>query len=223
MSKFEGVIAIDGPAGAGKSTVARAVALRLGLNYLDTGAMYRAVALKSLREGIKHDDAEKLGVLASNSTIEFGPGTPQQVFLDGENVTKEIRAPNIGDLASAVSVHPAVRRVVVQRQRELIGEGRITLDGRDTTTVVAPDAEVKIFLTASLEERAKRRHKELIQKGIDVPLSEVQADIDERDRRDMTRTDSPLRQAEDAILIDSTDMNAADVVDRVVQIACSAS
>jgi cytidylate kinase len=223
MSKFKGVIAIDGPAGAGKSTVARAVAERLGLDYLDTGAMYRAIALKSLREGIKDDDAEKLGDLASNSTIEFGPGTPQQVFLDGENVTKEIREPNIGDLASAISVHPAVRRIVVQRQRELIGKGRITLDGRDTTTVVAPDAEIKIFLTASLEERAKRRHKELIQKGAEVSLREVQAEIEERDRRDMTRSDSPLRQAEDAILIDSTNMTATDVVERVIQLVNSRS
>ena len=155
------VIAIDGPAGAGKSTVAKMLARNLGLTYLDTGAMYRALALKAQRSGLKAGDGEAAAHLCRGCDISFGIGDPQAVYLDGEDVTHAIRQPDIGELASALSVFPPVRRVLVHRQRAIIEKGGVVLEGRDATTVIAPNAQVKVYLTASLEERAKRRLLEL--------------------------------------------------------------
>lgn len=163
MSKL--VIAIDGPAGAGKSTVAKLLAKELGLSYLDTGAMYRALALKAQRNGLGPNDGEAAGALGEQTEIGFGLGEPQPVLLDGEDVTAAIRTLQIGELASALSAHTPVRRVLAKRQQEMVAEGGYTLEGRDVTTVIAPNAQVRVFLTATLEERARRRHEELLSKG----------------------------------------------------------
>ena len=207
------VIAIDGPAGAGKSTVARLVAETLGLSILDTGAMYRCVALACMRGGIA--DESQVESLASKVRIEFKPGTPQTVLMDGEDVTREIRTLEVGQRASEVSVFPGVRRQMVKRQRALIEQGGCVLEGRDVTTVVAPDAEIKIFLTASIEERARRRW---IETKTDR-LQEVVKDVVERDYRDYTRSDSPLTLAEDATIIETFALTAEEVAEKIVALA----
>jgi CMP/dCMP kinase len=209
------VIAIDGPAGAGKSTVAKALARDLGLNYLDTGAMYRAIALKALRSGLGPEDGDQAAALGQTTAIEFGPGEPQQVFLDGENVTAAIRAPDIGELASALSAFPPVRRLLVARQQAMVREGGYTLEGRDVTTVVAPDADVKVYLTASSEERAKRRYLELEQKGVSSDLGSVKEQMETRDNRDMNREDSPLMVAPGATVVESEGLTPAEVVEKI--------
>jgi cytidylate kinase len=205
------VIAIDGPAGAGKSTVARGVAEALGFTYLDSGAMYRAVALAALRNGVDPDDGEALGELARRLEIRLADG---RVTLDGEEVTDRIREPAVTEAASKVSVHPAVRQTMVRRQRDLIDAGRYVAEGRDIGTVVSPDAPLKVYLTASAEERARRRAAE---SGEDE--SEVLEAQSERDARDTEREIGSLRQADDAELIDTTGLDVADVVDRVVALA----
>jgi cytidylate kinase len=205
------VIAIDGPAGAGKSTVARGVAEALGFTYLDSGAMYRAVALAALRNGVDPDDGEALGELARRLEIRLADG---RVTLDGEEVTDRIREPAVTEAASKVSVHPAVRQAMVRRQRDLIDAGRYVAEGRDIGTVVSPDAPLKVYLTASAEERARRRAAE---SGEDE--SEVLEAQSERDARDTEREIGSLRQADDAELIDTTGLDVADVVDRVVALA----
>ncbi len=205
------VIAIDGPAGAGKSTVAKALALDLGLNYLDTGAMYRCVALKSQRAGLGPDDGERAASLCAGIDIHFGSGQPQQVLMDGEDVTAAIRTLEIGELASALSAHPSVRRLLVTRQQALVREGGYTLEGRDVTTVVAPEADVKVYLTASLEERAKRRSVEM---GVE-DYGRVRKEMQVRDNRDITRDDSPLSVAEGATVIESGGLTIAQVIERV--------
>ncbi len=210
------VIAIDGPAGAGKSTVAKLLAKRLGLRYLDTGAMYRALALKAERNGLGPGDGEAASKLGEHSAITFGEGDPQPVFLDGEDVTTAIRASEIGELASALSVFPAVRRVLAERQKAIVSEGGVTLEGRDVTTVIAPHADVKVFLTASLEERAKRRFCELAARGIGASLEQVTTEIAERDHRDYTRSDSPLKLAEGALVVESFGLTPEEVADRIV-------
>lgn len=212
-------IAIDGPAGAGKSTVAKRVARELGLKFLDTGAMYRCVGLLALREGLGPEDGEAAARLAEASTIEFGIGDPQPVTLNGEDVTAAIRALEIGELASALSVYSAVRRVLAERQKAIVAAGGFTLEGRDTTTVIAPNAELKIYLTATVEERARRRFEESRAKGVPAELEEIRAGIEERDHRDMTRADSPLKIAEDAVVIDTSKMTIDEVVAEICKLA----
>ncbi len=216
------VIAIDGPAGAGKSTVAKRLAGELGLRFLDTGAMYRCLAVKCIRAGVGADEGDKAAQLGESMRIEFGEGDPQTVWLDGEDVTAAIRRPEIGDFASAVSVHTPVRRLMARQQREIVQRGGVTLEGRDTTTVTAFDAPVRIFLTASLEERARRRWEELKVRGIEKPFDELKEEIAERDQRDSTRTDSPLQIAEGVHVIDSDRLTVDQVVEQIVILAKAA-
>ncbi|HEY6636882.1 MAG TPA: (d)CMP kinase [Solirubrobacterales bacterium] len=205
------MIAIDGPAGAGKSTVARAVAKALGFTYLDSGAMYRAVALAALDRGIDPDDGEGLGELAWDLDIDFeGNG----IRLGGKPVEGRIRSPAVTVAASRVSVHPQVRRAMVKRQRELIAAGNYVAEGRDIGTVVSPDSPLKVFLTANEEERARRRAAETGES-----VSRVQEAIRDRDRRDRERADSPLLAARESIDIDTTDLTPDQVVERIVALA----
>jgi cytidylate kinase len=205
------VIAIDGPAGAGKSTVARGVADALGFTYLDSGAMYRCVALAAIERGIDIEDAERLGELAWGLKIGFDGDSIQ---LDGEPVGGKIRSPRVTIAASHVSVHPQVRQAMVKRQRELIATGRYVAEGRDIGTVVSPDSPLKIFLTADENERARRRAAD---SGESV--AEVREAMRDRDRRDQARADSPLRIAEGSIYIDTTDSTPDQVVQRIAELA----
>lgn len=205
------VIAIDGPAGAGKSTVARALARELGFTYLDSGAMYRCLALAALRGGADPDDAGAMAALAGAVAISFGG---ERVKLDGEDVSAAIREPAVSEASSRVSVHPGVREAMVARQRELIAAGRYVAEGRDIGTVVSPDSPLKIFLTASAEERARRRAE---QTGEDPAA--VLAAQRERDRRDETREHSALRAAPDAVELDTTGLGQDDVVVRIAALA----
>jgi len=207
------VIAIDGPAGAGKSTVAKALAKDLGLKYLDTGAMYRALALAASRQGLGASDGDRAAALAQQVEISFGEGNPPPVLLDGEDVSGLIRTPEIGELASALSTHSGVRQALVARQQAMVAEGGYTLEGRDVTTVVAPNAQVKVYLTASLEERAKRRHLELGEKSPDY--EEMRKQIQTRDTRDITREDSPLTVAPGAHVIESGCLTVEQVVEKI--------
>jgi cytidylate kinase len=205
------VIAIDGPAGAGKSTVARALATELGFTYLDSGAMYRCVALAALRRGADPNDAGAMTGLAGSIVISL---QGERVELDGEDVSAAIREPEVSEASSRVSVHPGVREAMVARQRELIAAGRYVAEGRDIGTVVSPDSPLKVFLTASAEERARRRAAQL---GED--LETVLAAQRERDRRDETREHSALRAAADAVEIDTTGLSQDEVVTRVAALA----
>jgi CMP/dCMP kinase len=205
------VIAIDGPAGAGKSTVARGVAEALGFTYLDSGAMYRCVALAALRARADLDDGEALGELAWGLRIGFQNGS---VLLDGVDVAGEIRSPEVTTAASRVSVHPQVRQAMVKRQRELIAVGRYVAEGRDIGTVVSPKAPLKVFLTAKEEERARRRARETGES-----VERVQTAVRERDARDERREHGALRRADDSVELDTTDLSAAEVVERVVELA----
>jgi CMP/dCMP kinase len=205
------VIAIDGPAGAGKSTVARGLAGALGATYLDSGAMYRCVALAALRAGVGLDDGSELGRIAGDLEVSFAGG---EVLLDGETVTAEIRAPEVSTAASRVSVHPGVRAAMVARQRALVAAGDWVVEGRDIGTVVVPDADLKVFLTAGSDERARRRAADT---GEDVAA--VAAAQAERDRRDSERVHGALRAAPDAIEVDTTGRPASRVVERIIEIA----
>jgi cytidylate kinase len=205
------VIAIDGPAGAGKSSVARGVADALGFTYLDSGAMYRCVALAALRRGVDPEDEAALGRIARELEIRLGPG---RVELDGEDVTEAIRAPEVDAAASRVSVHPGVREAMVERQRALIEGGRYVAEGRDIGTVVSPDAALKVFLTANNDVRVRRRAAESGEALVDVADAQRQ-----RDLRDRARRHSPLRPASDAIELDTTELSVAEVVGRVVALA----
>ncbi len=211
------VVAIDGPAGSGKSTIARRVAERLGFRRIDTGAMYRAVGLWALRAGIPLDDMHRLEQLAREARIELEGSLPR-VRLNGEDVTEAIRTPEVSEAASKVSTVPGVRRALVQKQREMAAAGSVVMEGRDIGTVVFPDAQVKIFLDADPEVRAQRRLKELQEKGLNPSLEEIVREIEERDRRDRTRADSPLRQAPDAILVDTTGMSIEEVEESILKI-----
>jgi CMP/dCMP kinase len=211
------VIAIDGPAGAGKSTIARTIAHRLGYVYVDTGAMYRSLALWAIRSGIALDDFHKLEQLAIAARIRFVAGA-STVLLNGEDVTAAIRDERISEAASKVSIVPAVRRVMADQQRALAEDSSIVMEGRDIGTVIFPDADVKIFLDAAPGERAGRRTHELRQRGNLVAQEAVAREIAERDYRDRTRPEAPLMQAPDAIYLDSTELSIAEAEEAVLRI-----
>jgi cytidylate kinase len=212
------IIAIDGPSGAGKSTVARALAKSLHYVYIDTGAMYRAVALRAKAEGVSAVEEEALARLAASLRITFvADSTETRVLCDGEDVTEAIRSPEISLLASDISRAGGVRRALVDMQRQMGKQGGVVLEGRDIGTVVFPHAEVKFYLDASPEERARRRFEELRKKGLSVRFEETLEEVIQRDRSDMSRPISPLKKAEDAILIDSTDLTAEQVVEIMVR------
>ena len=212
-------IAIDGPAGAGKSTIARRVAKELSFIYVDTGAMYRAMALYLLRKEVNRDDTEQIGNICQDAeiSIEYQNGE-QIVLLNGENVNSYLRTEEVGNMASVSSAVPRVREKLLSLQRKLAKDMSVVMDGRDIGTTILPDADVKIYLTASSLTRAKRRYLELQEKGTVCNLDEIQKDIEERDQRDMSREISPLRQAEDAVLVDSSNLTIQQVVDRILQI-----
>jgi len=205
------VIAIDGPAGAGKSTVARGVAQALGFTYLDSGAMYRCVALAARERGVDPDDAAAAGELARGIELALAGG---RVSLDGRDVSERIRSPEVSAAASRISVHPGVREAMVERQREMIAAGRYVAEGRDIGTVVSPDAPLKVFLTASDEERARRRAEETGE-----PLAQVRAAQQRRDASDSEREHGALRAAPDAVDLDTTGLSASEAVERVVALA----
>lgn len=221
MGKRGIVIAIDGPAGSGKSTTARCVANRLGYLYLDTGAMYRALGWALIRRGLSPDDEAAAAGTAAALAFEFRrEDGGQRVLIDGEDVTGEIRSANVSDAASRVAVHAAVRKILVARQRELGREGGIVLEGRDTGTAVFPHAELKIFLVADVAERARRRHRELLDCGVRTDLVELMGQIRERDARDRaTQRRSGYWPASDAITVDTTGLNIDAQVARVVGLA----
>ena len=212
-------IAIDGPAGAGKSTIARRVAKELSFIYVDTGAMYRAMALYLLRKEVNKDDTEQIGNICQDAeiSIEYQNGE-QIVLLNDENVNSYLRTEEVGNMASVSSAVPRVREKLLSLQGKLARDMSVVMDGRDIGTTILPDADVKIYLTASSLTRAKRRYLELQEKGTVCNLDEIQKDIEERDQRDMNREISPLRQAEDAVLVDSSDLTIQQVVDRILQI-----
>lgn len=215
------VVAIDGPAGAGKSTIAKMVAAKLGLKYIDTGAMYRALTLKALTIGIDCDDAAGLMELLAQSKFEFpvanNVGSPA-ILLDGRDVSALIRLPEVSQKVSRVAMVPEVRRELVRIQREQAAGGGIVMDGRDIGTVVLPEADVKIFLTASLEERARRRYIELRRKGLPATLEQIKKEIAERDKLDQERKDSPLQAASDAICIDTTGFSPEEIVAQIIHL-----
>ena len=206
-------IAIDGPAGAGKSTIAKLVAKEKGYIYVDTGAMYRGMAIYFLEKNISPEDTEAIEADCKNVKVTIGyEEGGQQVYLNGENITGKLREEAVGNMASKISAIPAVREALLGLQRDLAKTKDVVMDGRDIGTCVLPDADVKVFLTASVQTRAKRRFDELTEKGETCDLAEIEKDIEERDRRDMTREIAPLRQAEDATLVDSSDMTIPEVV-----------
>jgi len=212
------IVAIDGPAGAGKSTIAKLAAEKLGYAYIDTGAMYRSVAWKFLQTG-KAFDEDFISGLSKTMLIDFKPEAKiNRVFVDGTEVTDAIRTPEVTAIVSRVAAIGAVREAMVDQQRRMGEAGGVLMDGRDIGTVVFPNAQLKIFLTASVEERARRRYAEMVAKGQQVDLQQLQADIAERDKQDSERAISPLRQAEDALLLDTSDMGISEVTDRILQL-----
>lgn len=212
-------IAIDGPAGAGKSTIAKKVAKKLGFIYVDTGAMYRAMALLLIRSGIAEGDAAAISKKSAEADISIAyEGDTQVVLLAGENVNGLIRTPAVSAMASKSSVNPDVRRKLVELQQKLAAKKDVVMDGRDIGTVVLPHAQCKIFLTASVEVRAKRRYLELVEKGTAADLAEIEKEIRERDERDMTRAVSPLKQADDAVLVDTSTLTIDEVTAEILRI-----
>ena len=211
-------IAIDGPAGAGKSTIAKTIAKKLEFIYVDTGAMYRAMALYFIRSQIDYTDETAIDAACKDIrvSITYENGM-QQVILNGENVTGQIRTEKVGNMASKTSAYPSVRAALLDLQRNLAKTADILMDGRDIGTNVLPDADLKIYLTASVEVRAKRRYDELIEKGQEADLAVIEEDIKKRDHQDMTRDIAPLRQAEDAVLVDSSGMTIEEVADTVIR------
>jgi len=195
------------------------VARALGIRYIDTGAMYRSVAWLALRQGVDLRDERAVASIAASASIEFVPANSRQgVVVNGTDVTEAIRTPEVSEAASVVSAHPAVRHAMVALQRRMGAEGGVVMEGRDIGTVVFPDAEVKVFLDASPEERARRRFKELVAKGVAVDYESLKKAEEERDRRDSTRAHSPLRRALDAVVIDTTGLTVQEIVDRIVQL-----
>ncbi|HZU28167.1 MAG TPA: (d)CMP kinase [Bryobacteraceae bacterium] len=211
------IVAIDGPAGAGKSTLARRIAEKLGCIYIDTGAMYRAVALWALRNGTALEDMHRLEQLAREADIEFTAGA-STVLLNGEDVTEAIRTPEVSDAASRVSAIPGVRQALVRKQREIGATASVVMEGRDIGTIVFPEADVKVFLDAEPAVRADRRVRQLATAGRALAEQAVASQIDERDRRDRTRAESPLVQAPDAVYLDSSGMDADEVEQKLLRI-----
>ncbi|MCR5666983.1 MAG: (d)CMP kinase [Eubacterium sp.] len=211
-------IAVDGPAGAGKSTIAKKVAAKLGLIYVDTGAMYRAIALYMIRNHVdgQKEDAVNEACEHIEVSIQYVDGE-QQVLLNGENVNGYIRKEEVGNMASVTSSYPKVRAMLLDAQQELARKQDVIMDGRDIGTCVLPDAALKIYLTASVETRAKRRYDELVEKGASCDIKEIEKDIEQRDYQDMNRKISPLKQAEDAVLVDSSDMSIDEVTNTIIQ------
>jgi cytidylate kinase len=213
------IVAIDGPSGVGKSTLSKLLSLDLGYINLDTGAMYRAVALASLRQGIDAKDHEALKQLCEKIVIEFERREKEErVLLNGEDVSAQIRTPEISLLTASVAACPDVRQAMVERQRLLGAEGGVVLEGRDIGTVVFPNANIKFFLKASSQVRGQRRFLELQAKGVDVDLARTISEVQARDVADTSRTNSPLRQADDAIVIDTTDLNITQVLERMFSV-----
>ena len=212
-------VAIDGPAGAGKSTIAKLVAKEKGYVYVDTGAMYRGLAIHFLENGIEAEETGKIVEACKDAdvTIRYEDGQ-QQVYLNGKNITAKLREEAVGNMASKSSAIPEVRAKLLELQWELARKENVIMDGRDIGTCVLPDADVKVFLTASVETRAKRRYDELVEKGVPCDLEEIARDIAERDERDSTREIAPLKQAEDAVLVDSSHMTIEEVVAAIVKL-----
>lgn len=210
-------IAIDGPAGAGKSTIAKLVAKELGYIYVDTGAMYRGMAIYFLKQNIPSGDREKIAETCKDANVSIGyENGVQQIYLNGENVTTMLREEAVGNMASISSAVPEVREQLLSLQRNLAEKENVVMDGRDIGTNILPNADTKIYLTASVETRARRRFLELQEKGVDCNIEAIAQDIAERDSRDMNREIAPLRQAEDAVLIDSSDMTIEEVVQAIL-------
>jgi cytidylate kinase len=213
-------IAIDGPAGAGKSTIAKKVAKELGFIYVDTGAMYRAIAYYMVTNQVDIEDEDALTKACDSISIQIQyENDAQQVYLNGENVTPYLRTEETGNMASKSSAKPQVRAALLDLQRDMARQYNVVMDGRDIGTNVLTEAEVKIYLTASSKERANRRYKELVEKGEKADFDKIEADIIERDERDMNRAIAPLKQAEDAVYVDSSDMGIEDVVNTILSVA----
>lgn len=212
-------IAIDGPAGAGKSTVAKLVAKEKGFAYVDTGAMYRGLAVHFLQEGILPEETDKIAASCKDAEVNIAyEGGVQQIYLNGRNITAKLREEAVGNMASVSSAIPQVRAKLLEVQRTLAREKDVVMDGRDIGTNVLPNADVKVYLTASIDTRAKRRYDELTERGIPCVYEEIAADIAERDKRDMEREIAPLRQATDAVLVDSSDMTISQVVQAILEL-----
>lgn len=210
-------VAIDGPAGAGKSTIAKLVAKEKGYIYVDTGAMYRGLAIHFLDKGIQPQETEKVIEACKDAEVTIAyEDAVQHVYLNGKDISSRLRNEEVGNMASVTSAIPEVRKKLLELQQNLAKTQNVIMDGRDIGTCVLPHADVKVYLTASVETRAKRRYQELQEKGEDCNLEEIAHDIEERDRRDMTREIAPLKQAEDAVLVDSSDMTIAEVVKTIV-------
>ena len=213
-------IAIDGPAGAGKSTIAKRVAKELGFIYVDTGAMYRTMALYCIRQGIAASEEARVNEAVDSITVSIGyEDGAQHVYLNDEDVTGLIRTEEVSAMTSSISVYPKVREKLLDLQRDLAASQDVIMDGRDIGTNVLPNAELKVYLTASVEERASRRYKELMEKGETCRLEEIQAEIAERDERDMNREIAPLKQAEDAVYLDTSHMSIDQVVEELKRLA----
>ncbi|TRW89966.1 (d)CMP kinase [Candidatus Methylobacter oryzae] len=212
------VLTIDGPSGAGKGTVSRAVAKKLGWHYLDSGSIYRSLAIAALKQHADIKDETAIVNIAQAMQLEFDCGDELVVRLDGEDITGELGLESTGNTAAIVAVFPKVREVLLQKQKDFKRLPGLVADGRDMGTVVFPDAENKVFLTASADERAKRRYKQLIEKGIDVNLVQITREIEERDRRDTERKTAPLAMASDALYIDSSDMTLESVIEEVLNL-----
>ena len=212
-------VAIDGPAGAGKSTIAKLVAKEKGYIYVDTGAMYRGLAIHFLDKGIQPQETEKVIEACKDAEVTIAyEDAVQHVYLNGKDISSRLRNEEVGNMASVTSAIPEVRKKLLELQQNLAKTQNVIMDGRDIGTCVLPHADVKVYLTASVETRAKRRYQELQEKGEDCNLEEIAHDIEERDRRDMTREIAPLKQAEDAVLVDSSDMTSAEVVKTIVDL-----
>lgn len=212
-------VAIDGPAGAGKSTIAKLVAKEMGYVYVDTGAMYRGLAIHFLDKGIQPQETEKVIEACKDAEVTIAyEDAVQHVYLNGKDISSRLRNEEVGNMASVTSAIPEVRKKLLELQQNLAKTQNVIMDGRDIGTCVLPHADVKVYLTASVDTRAKRRYQELQEKGEDCNLEEIAHDIEERDRRDMTREIAPLKQAEDAVLVDSSDMTIAEVVKTIVDL-----
>ncbi len=212
------VLAIDGPSGAGKGTVSRAIAKKLGWHYLDSGSIYRSLAIAVLRDGIDVSDVDAVTRAAQAMSLEFDCGDELTVILDGRDITPQLASETTGNTASIVAAYPQVRAVLLQKQKDFQRLPGLVADGRDMGTVVFPEANYKVYLTASAEERAKRRYKQLIEKGINANLDQITSEIEERDRRDRERKTAPLAMAEDALFLDSSDLTIEQVIEAIMNL-----